>query len=248
MTGQLEGKRVLVTAAGAGIGYAIAAAAAAAGASVIATDLRPEAVPTGPGLTARALDVRDDQAVRALVADIGAVDCLINVAGMVPHGTVLDSDDAVWAVAVDLNVVAMARLARAVLPGMMAQGGGAIVAIASVCSSIRGFPNRAVYGATKGAVIGLTRSIAADFVARGIRSNAICPGTVDTPSLQLRIAEQAAARGVPVETVLNEFASRQPMGRLGLPAEVADMAVYLASDAARFVTGQEFIIDGGITA
>jgi 2-keto-3-deoxy-L-fuconate dehydrogenase len=248
MPGRLEGKRVLVTAAGAGIGYAIAAAAAAAGAAVIATDLKPATVPTGPRLTARALDVRDDEAVRALVADIGTVDCLINVAGMVPHGTVLDSDDATWSLAVDLNVIAMARMVRAVLPGMLAHGGGAVVAIASVCSSIRGFPNRAVYGATKGAVIGLTRSIAADFVARGIRANAICPGTVDTPSLQQRIAEQAASRGVAADTVLKEFVGRQPMGRLGLPEEVAEMAVYLASDAARFVTGQEFIIDGGITA
>lgn len=242
MTGRLTNKTVLVTAAGQGIGRAIAQACAVEGARVVATDLDPAKLAGLAAADRRGLDVTDEAAVRALAAELGAVDALINVAGYVHHGAILACDDAAWDSSFDLNVKGMFRMARAFLPAMLDAGGGAVVNMASVCSSLRGFADRCAYGASKAAVIGLTKSIAADYVARGIRCNAIAPGTVESPSLEARIdsfADPAAAR--------RAFIARQPMGRLGKAAEVAHLAIYLASDEARFTTGQVFAVDGGIT-
>jgi 2-keto-3-deoxy-L-fuconate dehydrogenase len=242
MTGRLAGKTVLVTAAGQGIGRAIAQACILEGARVVATDLEPAKLAGLAGAVASPLDVTDEAAVRRLAAELGAVDALVNVAGYVHHGSILACDDADWDFSFALNVTGMFRVARAFLPAMVAAGGGAIVNMASVCSSLRGFADRCAYGASKAAVIGLTKSIAADFVGKGIRCNAIAPGTVESPSLEARIAafaDPAAAR--------RAFIDRQPMGRLGKPEEVAQIAVHLASDEAAFTTGQIFVVDGGIT-
>ena len=241
---RLRDKVAVVTAAGAGIGRATALAFAAEGASVLATDIDEAALASlaGERIRTARLDVRDEAAVNAFFAQAGRCDILFNCAGMVPNGTVLDSAPGVFGAAFDLNVLSMVRTIRAVLPGMLARGGGSIVNIASVASSITGVPNRSAYGTTKAAVIGLTKSVAADFVARGIRCNAICPGTVDTPSLRGRLAAQPDP-----DAALQAFLARQPMGRFGRAEEVAAAAVYLASNESAFMTGQALVIDGGWT-
>ncbi|WP_207791569.1 SDR family oxidoreductase [Sandaracinobacteroides saxicola] len=243
--GRLSGKTAFVTAAGAGIGLATALAFAREGAAVTATDIDEGALAAlateAPGIAVRRLDVRSDAAVAAALAGT-APDILFNCAGFVHHGSVLDCTMEDWAFSLDLNVTSMFRTIRAALPGMVARGSGTIINMASVASSIRGVPNRFAYGTSKAAVIGLTKAVAADFVAQGIRAHAICPGTVASPSLEARINAQAdpvAARAA--------FIARQPMGRLGTPEEVAALAVYLASDEASYTTGQTHIIDGGWT-
>ncbi|WP_145006753.1 SDR family oxidoreductase [Pseudomonas oryzihabitans] len=239
------GKRVLVTAAGQGIGRATALAFHRAGAEVIATDIAAAALDTLDGLRTRVLDVTDATAVAALAEDLGCLDVLFNCAGYVHAGSLLECDEDAWCRSFELNVTAMYRLTRAVLPGMLAQGGGCIINMASLASSLKGVANRCAYGASKAAVIGLTKSVAADYVGQGIRCNAICPGTVDSPSLHQRIADQAAREGRSEAEVAAAFAARQPMGRVGKPEEIAALALYLASDAAAFVTGTTQVIDGG---
>jgi 2-keto-3-deoxy-L-fuconate dehydrogenase len=250
MTGRLNGKTAFCTASGAGIGRATALAFAREGARVIATDIDATALETlkhdGVAATHR-LDVRDTAAVNALAKQIGAVDILFNAAGFVAHGTVLACSEHDWDFSFDLNVKSMHRTISAFLPAMLAKGGGSIVNIASAAGAPRGVINRYVYGATKAAVIGLTKSVAADFIRKGIRCNAICPGTVQSPSLDARIAAQAQALGKPSAEIRQLFIDRQPMGRLGTPEEVAAIAVYLASDEAAFTTGQAFLVDGGFT-
>ncbi|ODT31709.1 MAG: NAD(P)-dependent oxidoreductase [Kaistia sp. SCN 65-12] len=238
---ELEGKTVVITAAAQGIGRASALAFAAAGARVVATDINEKLVGelnATPGIVTRKLDVLDDAAVKAAFAEIGPVDVLFNCAGFVHGGTILDMKDEEFDFAVDLNVRAMVRTIRAVLPGMLERGGGAIINMASVASSQKGVPNRFVYGLTKAAVIGLTKAVAADYVARGIRCNAICPGTVESPSLEGRMRAQGD-----YEATRAAFIARQPMGRLGTPEEIAGLAVYLAG--AGYTTGQAYNIDGG---
>lgn len=244
--GRLQGKRVFVTAAGAGIGRACALHMARAGAQVIATDIDAAALASlnreSPTIQVRTLDARDFAAVRALALEIGAIDVLLNAAGFVHQGTLLQCDEASWDFSFDLNVKSVYRMLHAFLPGMIERKRGSVITIASVASSIRGVPNRAAYSATKAALIGLTKAVAADVVAHGVRVNAICPGTVETPSLAGRINENAdpvAARAA--------FVARQPMGRLGTPDEIAQLAVYLASDEASYTTGAIHVIDGGWT-
>ena len=243
MTLPLQNKRVFVTAAGQGIGRASALAFVRAGATVCATDIRGEALADladVPGVEIAVLDVTSDEAVRAAVTAFGAVDVLFNCAGVVHGGTVLDMDDKEFDFAFDLNVRAMIRTIRAVLPGMLLRGDGSIINMSSVASSVKGVPNRCAYGVTKAAVVGLTKSVAADYVTQGIRCNAICPGTVESPSLTERMMAQGdydAARAA--------FIARQPMGRLGTPEEIADLAVYIAG--ATYTSGQAFAIDGGWT-
>jgi 2-keto-3-deoxy-L-fuconate dehydrogenase len=240
----MTGKVALVTAAAAGIGRATAEAFAREGARVIATDIDVAGL---EGVTAekRRLDVRSSEAVDALAREIGAVDVLFNCAGFVHHGTVLECSDADWDFSFDLNVKSMHRTIRAFLPAMLARGGGSIVNIASGASSVRGIPNRHVYGASKAAVIGLTKAVAADFIRKGIRCNAICPGTVESPSLEGRIATLSKQSGKTVAEVRQAFIDRQPMGRLGRAEEIAALAVYLASDESAFSTGQAYLADGG---
>jgi 2-keto-3-deoxy-L-fuconate dehydrogenase len=245
MAGRLAGKSALVTAAGQGIGRAIAAAFVGEGAQVWATDVEIAKLEGLNGAERRKLDVLSTSAVEAFARDTGSIDILVNAAGYVHHGTVLDCDDKAWDFSFDLNVKSMHRTIKAFLPGMLDKGAGSIVNIASGAGSVRGIPNRYVYGATKAAVIGLTKAVAADFIKRGIRANAICPGTIQSPSLDERIAAQAAASGESVETVRQAFVDRQPMGRLGTPEEIAWLAVYLASDEASYTTGQIHLADGG---
>lgn len=242
--GRLAGKTALVTAAAQGIGRACAERFAREGAHVIATDLRIDALNDVP-FDVRRLDVRDTQQVNALAAELGGIDILFNCAGFVHAGSVLECDEDAWDFSFDLNVKSMYRTLRAFLPGMLERGGGSVINMSSAASSIKGVPNRFVYGASKTAVIGLTKSVAADFVARGIRCNAICPGTVASPSLAQRIDEQARAQGKPRAEIEAAFVARQPMGRLGQPEEIAALAAYLASDEAAFTTGQVHLIDGG---
>ncbi len=237
---RLKGKTALVTAAGAGIGKAIAEAFAREGARVVATDLNPNG-------EMRKLDVRSTAAVEALAAEIGAIDILVNAAGFVHHGSILDCPEQDWDFSFDLNVKSMHRTIRAFLPRMLANGGGSIVNIASVASSVKGVPARYVYGASKAAVIGLTKSVAADFIKQGVRCNAICPGTVESPSLAQRIEEAAIRFDQTSEAARKAFIDRQPMGRLGRPEEIAALALYLASDESAFTTGQVHVIDGGFT-
>lgn len=241
---RLAGKTALVTAAAQGIGRACAERLASEGARVIATDVRPELLAGAP-FECRPLDVRDGAAIAALAEAIGPIEILVNCAGFVHAGSVLQCEEADWDFSFDLNVKSMYRTIRACLPGMLERGAGSIVNLASAASSVKGVPNRFVYGTTKAAVIGLTKSVAADFVTRGIRCNAICPGTVASPSLTARIAEQARAQGKSVAEIETAFVARQPMGRIGRPEEVAALAAYLASDEAAFTTGQIHLIDGG---
>ena len=248
MTQRLAGKTAFVTAAGQGIGRATALAFAREGARVIATD-RDEpllaALAGTPGITTRRLDVLDAAAIAAIAGDVGPVDILFNGAGFVHAGTVLDCTEDEWSFAFELNVRSQFRTIKAFLPGMLARGGGSIVNVASAAGSTKGVPNRFVYGASKAAVVGLTKSVAADFVTRGVRCNAICPGTVESPSLRERIAAQAQASGQTIEQVEAAFVGRQPMGRLGRAEEIAALAVYLASDESSFTTGTTQLIDGG---
>jgi 2-keto-3-deoxy-L-fuconate dehydrogenase len=239
---RLQGKACLVTAAGQGIGRATAIAMFQEGGHVIATDINAAALEelAGQGLETALLDVRDATAVAALRDRVGGVDVLFNCAGFVDHGTILDCDETRWAFSVDLNVTAMYRMMRAFLPGMIANGGGSIINMASVASSVIAAPNRFVYATTKAAVIGMTKAVAADFVTTGVRANAICPGTVDSPSLQDRMRAQGD-----YEAARAAFIARQPMGRLGRAEEIAALAVYLASDESAFTTGVAHVIDGG---
>jgi len=248
MAGRLAGKVAFCTASGAGIGRAVAIAFAREGARVIASDVNMAALKglADEGVAETHLvDVRHTKSVEDTAKRIGPVDILFNAAGFVHHGTVLDCSEADWEFSFDLNVKSMHRTCRAFLPGMLERGKGAIVNIASGAGSVRGIPNRYVYGATKAAVIGLSKAIAADFIRQGIRCNAICPGTIQSPSLDDRIATQAQALGKTVAEVRQMFIDRQPMGRLGTPEEVAAIAVYLASDESAFTTGQIFLVDGG---
>ncbi|MFS0757746.1 SDR family oxidoreductase [Noviherbaspirillum sp. 1P10PC] len=245
MTQRLSSKTALVTAAGQGIGRATALAFAREGARVIATDINPELLVDLEGCTTRRLDVTDPDAINALAAELGSIDVLFNCAGYVDSGTILDCDDRAWDFSFDLNVRAMYRMMRAFLPGMLERGGGSIINMASVASSIKGAPNRFVYGASKAAVIGMTKSVAADFVTRNLRCNAICPGTIESPSLRGRIAAQAQSSGQSASAVEAAFVARQPVGRLGRAEEVAALALYLASDESAFTTGAVHVIDGG---
>ena len=245
MTQRLANKTALVSAAGQGIGRATAEAFLREGARVIATDINATQLATLEGCTTCRLDVTDAAAISALAREIGTIDVLFNCAGFVDSGTILECDEASWDFSFDLNVRAMYRMMKAFLPGMLSHGSGSIINMASVASSIKGAPNRFVYGASKAAVIGMTKSVAADFIAKGVRCNAICPGTVESPSLRQRIAKQAADTGQSLAAVEAAFIARQPMGRLGTTAEIAALAVYLASDEAGFTTGTAQIIDGG---
>ncbi len=239
--GRLTGKFALLTASAQGIGRAVAEAFVAEGARVVATDVNEKALAGLKGATTRRLDVTDGPAITALAAELGPIDILFNCAGYVHQGTVLDCEDKDWDRSFDINVKAMYRLIRATLPGMLAKGGGSIVNVASVASSLKGVTNRFAYSASKAAVIGLTKSVAADYVARGIRCNAICPGTVESPSLE----ERMKALGGNLDEVRRAFTQRQPMGRMGKPSEIAQLAVYLASDESSFTTGTTHVIDGG---
>ncbi|MGQ3052255.1 MAG: SDR family oxidoreductase [Roseateles sp.] len=250
----LEGKTILITAAGQGIGRASALACLAAGADVIASDIQADALASlmaeashPARLRTTILDVLDTSAVQALAAELAPLHGLFNCAGVVHHGSVLDCDEAAWDLSMDLNVKSMLRTLRAFLPGMLAQaqrtgGGAAVLNMASMASSVKGFPNRFAYGTTKAAVIGLSKAVAADYVKQGLRCNALCPGTVDTPSLRGRIAAAADP-----EQAEKDFIARQPMGRLATVEDIAPLVVFLLSDASRFITGQAISVDGGVT-
>ncbi|NBJ10023.1 SDR family oxidoreductase [Microvirga arsenatis] len=243
----LAGRTALVTAAAQGIGRASAIALADAGAAVFATDINEAALVSlaeqHPSITALPLDVRDPSSIQAAHARTGPVDVLFNCAGTVHQGSLLECDDEAWAFSMDLNVTAMFRMIRTYLPGMLEQGRGSIINMSSVAGAVKGVASRAAYCATKAAVAGLTRSIAADYVTKGVRCNAICPGTVETPSLHDRMRAQGD-----YEKARAAFIARQPMGRLGTPEEIAALVVYLASDASAYTTGQLHVIDGGWTA
>ena len=241
MTQILAGKTALITGAAAGIGRATADLFIAEGAKVIATDRDVAGLGGFKGVVKK-LDVTDDTAIRSLAAETGAVDILFNCAGVVPGGTILEADDAQWDLALQVNVMSIARMIRAFLPAMLSHGGGSIINVASIAGSIKGVINRCSYGASKAAVIGITKSVAADFVTKGIRCNAVCPGTVDSPSLQQRLRDMGD-----YEAARKAFTVRQPMGRLGTAEEIAALVLYLASDASAFCTGQAICVDGGIT-
>ena len=235
----------MITAAGQGIGRATAEAFVRESANVIATDIEGESLETLSGCETRQLDVTDPSAVQAFALETGPVDVLFNCAGYVHSGSILDCSERDWEFAFEINSRSMFRLMKAFLPGMLEKGSGSIINMSSVVSSVKGAPNRFAYGASKAAVIGMTKSVAADFVTRGIRCNAICPGTVESPSLADRIAAQAARQQVPADEIRKAFIERQAMKRLGKPAEIAALAVYLACDESAFTTGQVHIIDGG---
>ena len=241
MSRKLDGKIVLITGAAAGIGRATAELFAAEGAKLIITD-RDLAGLDGLAGDKRPLDVTDSAAIAALAKDVGRLDVLFNCAGFVENGTILENDDAQWEKSFNINVYAMARMIKAFLPAMIEGGGGSIINVASVAGSIKGVPNRCVYGASKAAVIGLTKSVAADFVTKGIRCNTVCPGTVDSPSLQQRLRDTGD-----YDAARKAFTARQPLGRIGTAEEMASIVLWLASDDSSFATGQNFIIDGGIT-
>jgi len=247
MTNRLQGKTALVTAAGQGIGRATALAFMREGARVIATDINTEQLATLEGCDTHRLDVTDPEAVNALAQQLGTIDILFNCAGFVHAGTILACEEKDWEFSFDLNVRSMYRMIRAFLPGMLAQGSGSIINMSSIASSVRAVPNRFIYSTTKAAVIGLTKSVAADFVTTGVRCNAICPGTIESPSLKQRIEAQARDNGQNIDEVTRAFMARQPMGRLGTPEEIAALAVYLASDESAFTTGATHVIDGGWT-
>ena len=245
MADRLKGKRALITAAGQGMGRAAAVAFAQEGASVWATDISADALKTlegTPGITTRVLDVTDSSAIERVTREAGDIDVLFNCAGLVHNGTIMECSEKDWDRSFDLNIRAMYRVTRALLPGMLKQGQGSIINMSSIASSIRGIPNRFVYGTTKAAVLGFTKSIAADYVRQGIRCNAVCPGTIDTPSLQDRInalPDPVGAR--------QAFIDRQPMGRLGTTDDIIPLLIYLASDESSFATGVAFSVDGGMT-
>jgi len=240
VTGRLAGKTALITAAAQGIGKATAELFAREGARVIATDRDEAHLAQVVGCETRRLDVCDPDAILALAAELGAVDVLYNCAGFVHSGTILDCDEEAWSFSNELNVRGMYRMIRAFLPAMIEAGGGSIINMSSVASSIKGVPGRFVYGATKAAVLGLTKSVAADFVTKGVRCNAICPATVETPSLKQRLEDTGD-----YQSAYDAFVARQPMGRMGKAEEIAQLALYLASDESAFTTGQAHIIDGG---
>jgi 2-dehydro-3-deoxy-L-fuconate 4-dehydrogenase len=250
VTDRLQGKVALVTAAGQGIGRAIAETFIAEGATVIATDLDAAKLKDIKAAKCLALDVLSSKKVDALAASVikqfGAPDVLANCAGYVHQGSVLDCSEKDWDFSFDLNVKSMHRTLRAFLPAMLNHGGGSIVNIASAVSSIRGVPNRYAYGATKAAIIGLTKAVAADFIRRGIRVNAICPGTIQSPSLDERIAANAKKSGKSLKAARADFIERQPIGRLGTTQEVANLALFLASDESSYITGQTHLVDGGM--
>ena len=245
MSARLGGKRCLLTAAGAGIGRATALAFAREGADVLATDIDAAALQSlaseSSAISTATLDVTDAAQIASLVEANPGIDVLFNCAGYVHAGSILDTDEDAWRRSFAINVDSMFHLCKTVLPGMLDRGRGSIVNMSSVASSVKGVPNRFAYGATKAAVIGLTKAIAAEYVARGVRCNAICPGTVKSPSLEQRIAELGGNR----DAVWKSFIDRQPMGRLGAPEEIAALAVYLASDESSFTTGAIHVIDGG---
>jgi 2-keto-3-deoxy-L-fuconate dehydrogenase len=247
---RLQDKLALVTAAGQGIGRAIAEAFVAEGAHVIATDVDDKKLEGMKSLKRHKLDARSTESVEALAngigTELGGLDVLVNCAGYVHHGSVLDCSEQDWDFSFDLNVKSMHRTIKAFVPGMLRKKAGSIVNISSAVSSIRGVPDRYVYGATKAAVIGLTKAVAADFIRQGIRANAICPGTIESPSLEERIKERSRATGRSLAEVEKAFVDRQPMGRLGRPEEVAALAVFLASDEASYITGQAHLVDGGM--
>mgnify|MGYP003959466833 FL=1 len=247
MAGRLKNKKTLITAAGQGIGRATVLAFAREGAEILATDIDQESLDSlkkeCPEIETRVLDVNNLEAIHQLAKETGTIDVLFNCAGYVHHGTVLDCEESDWDFSFDLNVRSMYRMIKAFLPAMLESGGGSIVNMSSVASSVKGLPNRFVYGASKAAVVGLTKSVAADFIKQGIRCNAICPGTVESPSLQERIK----AQGGNYEEVLSAFVARQPIGRIGTPEEIAALAVYLASDESSYTTGVAWSIDGGMT-
>lgn len=244
---RLAGKICVVTAAGQGIGRAIAEHFLNEGARVFATDLDLEKLDGLSGAEVHQLDVRSTPAIDALAAATAPIDILVNAAGFVHHGSALACSDEEWDFSFDVNVKSMHRTVRAFLPGMLERGGGSIVNISSGASSVRGIPNRHAYGASKAAVIGLTKAVAADFIRQGIRCNAICPGTIQSPSLDERIATLAAQTGRTEDAVRADFVNRQPLGRLGTAAEIAALAVYLASDEASYTTGAVFMADGGFS-
>jgi 2-keto-3-deoxy-L-fuconate dehydrogenase len=241
MTRKLEGKTVFITGAAAGIGLATTTLFLSEGAKVIATDRDLKGL-DGIASDNHQLDVTNAAAVTALAAKVGAVDVLFNCAGFVENGTILDATEEQWEKSFQINVYAMARLIKAFLPGMLEKGAGSIINVASVAGSLKGIPSRCIYGASKAAVIGLTKSVAADFVTKGIRCNSLCPGTVDSPSLQQRLKDTGD-----YEAARKAFTGRQPMGRLGTAEEMASIVLWLASDDSKFATGQNFIVDGGIT-
>jgi len=251
MAGRLKGKKTLITAAGQGIGRSTVLAFAREGAQVLATDIDPESLASlkkefpeiATNIETCVLDVNNLEAIQQLAEETGSIDVLFNCAGFVHHGTVLDCEESDWDISFDLNVRSMYRMVKAFLPAMLESGGGSIVNMSSVASSVKGLPNRFVYGASKAAVVGLTKSIAADFITQNIRCNAICPGTVESPSLQARIK----AQGGNYEDVLGAFIARQPIGRIGTPDEIAALALYLASDESSYTTGVAWSIDGGMT-
>lgn len=245
MAGRLAGKVAVITAAGQGIGRATAELFAREGATVIATDINETLLAGLAGCQAERLDVTDPAAVQALADRLGPIDVLFNCAGYVHDGSILDCDRQAWDFSFNLNVTSMYSTVRAFLPGMLQKKSGSIINMSSAASSVKGVANRFVYGTTKAAVIGLTKAVAADFVAQGIRCNAICPGTVESPSLKARIASQASKYGKPEDEVHAAFIARQPIGRVGKPQEIAALALYLASDESSFTTGTAQVIDGG---
>ena len=241
MSRKLEGKIALITGAAAGIGRASAELFLSEGAQVIATDRDLKGL-DGLACETAQLDVTDGAAISALAKKTGRLDVLFNCAGFVENGTILDNDDAQWEKSFQINVYAMARMIKAFLPAMIEGGGGSIINVASVAGSIKGIPNRCIYGASKAAVIGLTKSVAADFVTKAIRCNTVCPGTVDSPSLQQRLKDTGD-----YEAARKAFTARQPLGRIGTAEEIASIVLWLASDDSKYATGQNFIVDGGIT-